>query len=104
MNQDHRVTYSRFYGDDILEVGLSEEFENYDNPAEYDQGSSAFDINWPWGNKTNSLTWRWLISPKLVARTFIANSRYRFNFDMGFLDTGFYSRIDEENQKIETGH
>jgi len=103
LNQDHRVTYSRFYGDDILEVGLSEEFENYDNPAEYDQGTSAFDINWPWGNKTNSLTWRWLISPKLVARTFIANSRYRFNFDMGFSDTGFYSRINKEDQKIETG-
>ena len=51
----------------------------------YEQNEEATTaLNWPWGNKTNSLTWRWLISPELVARTFLASSRYRFDFNFGF--------------------
>ena len=83
INSDHRVTYSRFYGDDILGMDLSDSFEEYDFSSDYYENTkTSFKIDWPWGNHTNSLTWRWLVNPRLVARTFIANSRYRFHFDM----------------------
>ena len=85
INQDHRLTYSRFYGDDIVEFSFSDSYSDYDIVEDYEQNEEATTaLNWPWGNKTNSLTWRWLISPELVARTFLASSRYRFDFNFGF--------------------
>ena len=76
INQDHRLTYSRFYGDDIVEFSFSDSYSDYDIVEDYEQNEEATTaLNWPWGNKTNSLTWRWLISPELVARTFRASSR-----------------------------
>ena len=85
INQDHRLTYSRFYGDDIVEFSFSNSYSDYDIVEDYEQNEEATTaLNWPWGNKTNSLTWRWLISPELVARTFLASSRYRFDFNFGF--------------------
>ena len=84
LNQDHRITYSRFYGDDVLAVNASSNEEDYDIYSDYyEKRKESFVIDWPWGNHTNSLTWRWLINPQLVARTFLANSRYRFSFGLG---------------------
>ena len=89
LNPDHRLTYSRFYGDDVLEINVSSNEEEYDVYSDYyENRKSKFKIEWPWGNHTNSLTWRWLVNPKLVARTFIANSRYRFHFDMTAREEG----------------
>ena len=89
LNSDHRLTYSRFYGDDVLEFSFSDTYEDYDIINDYGESTkSTFSIDWPWGNQTNSLTWRWLLSPQLVAKTFVANSRYRFNFDLGFSSEG----------------
>ena len=89
LNPDHRLTYSRFYGDDVLEINISSNEEEYDVYSDYyENRKSKFKIEWPWGNHTNSLTWRWLVNPKLVARTFIANSRYRFHFDMTAREEG----------------
>ena len=47
-----------------------------------------FSIEWPWGNRTQSFTWRWLINPKLVAKTVLANSYYRFTFNTIFESFG----------------
>jgi len=80
INQNHRLTYTRFYGDDILSFSASDETTN-------DIGGSSkntYGVDWPWGNHTNGLTWRWIISPKIVAKTFLANSRYRYDFDFYF--------------------
>ena len=89
LNPDHRLTYSRFYGDDVLGISFTERDESYDVLSDYYEDTRfTFEIDWPWGNHTNNLTWRWLISPKLVARTFVANSRYRFHFDMAFMEEG----------------
>ena len=97
LSQDHRLTYSRFYGDDILDFSFpSQTYEIYDIISDYyEESKESFSINWPWGNHTNSLTWRWLISPQLVARTFVANSRYRFHFDMDFMYEGNWSMGNE---------
>tara|TARA_B100000315_G_scaffold260744_1_gene324740 strand:+ start:10574 stop:13006 length:2433 start_codon:yes stop_codon:yes gene_type:complete len=96
--QDHRVTYSRFYGDDVLSINWTESNESYDILSDYyERNDFSFIIDWPWGNHTNSLTWRWLISPKLVARTFVANSRYRFHYNMDFIDEGEWTIGDSSD-------
>ena len=93
INQDHRITYSRFYGDDVLDYTYddSETIMNQDVERKYDSGIS---IKWPWGNRTNGLIWRWIVSPELVAKTFISNSRYRFDFDLGFFSRDTYTYAD----------
>ena len=96
LNSDHRLTYSRFYGDDVLEFSFSDTYEDYDIINDYGESTKeTFSIDWPWGNQTNSLTWRWLLSPQLVAKTFVANSRYRFNFDLGFSSEGNWASGSE---------
>ena len=96
LNNDHRLTYSRFYGDDVLEFSFSDTYEDYDIINDYGESTKeTFSIDWPWGNQTNSLTWRWLLSPQLVAKTFVANSRYRFNFDLGFSSEGNWASGSE---------
>ena len=96
VNPDHRLTYSRFYGDDVLDFEFTDKSESYEIQTDYYENSrSTFAINWPWGNHSNSLTWRWLISPQLVAKTFVANSRYRFHFDMSFSETGDWTSGNE---------
>ena len=93
IHQDHRITYSRFYGDDVLDYTYddSETIINQDVERKYDSGIS---IKWPWGNRTNGLIWRWIVSPELVAKTFISNSRYRFDFDLGFFSRDTYTYTD----------
>lgn len=103
VNLNHRLTYSRFYGDDVLTFSFSDRSENYDIYSDYsEENNSSFGIEWPWGNHTNSLTWRWLITPQLVARTFIANSRYRFHFDMNFSDEGTWNMGNESGSYDES--
>ena len=94
LNQDHRLTFTRFYGDDVLDF-------SYEDPLGVAQGNNVtvqqeFDLglDWPWGNKTNGLTWRWIISPKTIAKTFISSSRYRFDFDLSFVDRDTYIYSD----------
>ena len=93
IHQDHRITYSRFYGDDVLDYTYddSETIINQDVERKYDSGIS---IKWPWGNRANGLIWRWIVSPELVAKTFISNSRYRFDFDLGFFSRDTYTYTD----------
>ena len=79
LNQNHRLTYSRFYGDDVLRFTFDETID-YTGPDVNVQTDFSFKIDWPWGNHTNGLTWRWIISPSVIAKSFISNSRYRFNF------------------------
>ena len=93
INQDHRLTYSRFYGDDVLDYGYNES-DTYSNSNVSVKQDFDFGIDWPWGNKTNGLTWRWIVSPEIIAKTFISNSRYRFNFNFGFDQRDTYTYSD----------
>ncbi len=93
INQDHRITYSRFYGDDVLDYSWDER-ESIDNANVDRDTETGFSIKWPWGNRTNGLIWRWIMSPKLVAKTFVSNSRYRFDFDLGFYFRDTYTYAD----------
>ena len=93
INQDHRLTYSRFYGDDVLDYAYDES-ETYSNSDVNVKQDFDFGIDWPWGNKTNGLTWRWIVSPEIIAKTFISSSRYRFNFNLGFNQRDTYTYSD----------
>ena len=74
---NHRITYSRFYGKDAVE--WSDTFKEDDTDEKVE-----IDINWPWGNRTHGLTWRWIARPTLIAKTFIAKSIYDFSLNALF--------------------
>ena len=93
INQDHRLTYSRFYGDDVLDYAYDES-DTYSSSDVSVKQDFDFGIDWPWGNKTNGLTWRWIVSPEIIAKTFISSSRYRFNFNLGFNQRNTYTYSD----------
>ena len=93
LNQNHRLTYSRFYGDDVLDFSWNDN-EQTSNENVNIQSDYKTSINWPWGNHTNGLTWRWIISPVVVAKTFYSNSFYRFDFDLSFEDKNTYNYAD----------
>ena len=93
LNQNHRLTYSRFYGDDVLSFTF-DETQDYTEPDVNVQTDFSFKIDWPWGNHTNGLTWRWIISPSVIAKSFISNSRYRFNFGFSSDNQNIYEYSD----------
>ncbi|MDC3166337.1 TonB-dependent receptor [Candidatus Marinimicrobia bacterium] len=93
-NQDHRLTFTRFYGDDVLDFSFEDPSVTVSNENVTIQQESQFGLDWPWGNQTNGLTWRWIVSPKMIAKTFLSNSRYRFDFDLSFQSRDTYSYID----------
>ena len=80
IGDNHRLTYSRFHGDDRIDFSASD--QQYSENT--NQLNTHFNIEWPWGNKTDGITWRWIISPNLISKTFIANSRFRFDFGLYF--------------------
>ena len=80
INQNHRLTYTRFYGDDILRFSSSDQSSNNIGGT----SKNTYGVDWPWGNHTNGLTWRWIVSPSIVAKTFLSSSRYRYDFDFYF--------------------
>ncbi len=93
-NQDHRLTFTRFYGDDVLDFSYEDPVETVSNETVNIQQESQFGLDWPWGNQTNGLTWRWIVSPKMIAKTFLSNSRYRFDFDLSFQSRDTYTYRD----------
>ena len=93
-NQDHRLTFTRFYGDDVLDFSYKDPVEIVSNENVTIEQESQFGVDWPWGNQTNGLTWRWIVSPKIIAKTFLSSSRYRFDFDLSFQNRDTYTYTD----------
>ena len=93
-NQDHRLTFTRFYGDDVLDFSYKDPSETVSNENVTIEQESQFGVDWPWGNQTNGLTWRWIVSPKIIAKTFLSSSRYRFDFDLSFQNRDTYTYTD----------
>jgi len=79
---NHRLTYSRFYGEDILDFSNSESDTTHNRIEK-----SLSTLDWPWGNRTNGLTWRWIIAPTLISKTFLSTSDYRFEVDFEIENT-----------------
>ena len=100
INEDHRLTYTRFYGDDILNWSFDEK-ENYSDSDVNVSRDFRFGIDWPWGNKTNGLTWRWIISTTLISKTFISNSYYRFNFNFSYDQEDIFTYSDSSATRVQ---
>jgi len=94
IDRDHRLTFTRFYGDDVLDFSYEDPSETIRNENVTIQQNSKFGLDWPWGNQTNGLTWRWIVSPKMITKTFLSNSRYRFDFDLFFQNRDLYTYSD----------
>ena len=94
IDRDHRLTFTRFYGDDVLDFSYEDPSETVRNENVTIQQDSKFGLDWPWGNQTNGLTWRWIVSPKMITKTFLSNSRYRFDFDLFFQNRDLYTYSD----------
>ncbi len=86
LGANHRLTFSSFYGDDVLDFKMKESWDDLDFIS-----NSNYRFLWLWGNKTNSLTWRWIISPQIITKTFIAHSRFRFRIEMDETDEGCWA-------------
>ena len=98
IGNDHRLTWSSFYGDDVLyfknSYTYSDDYYIYDEGVQEDYSSTDKTLlDWRWGNFTNSLQWRWIITPKLIAKTAIANSRFRFEVNIDYEDEGYYQDV-----------
>ncbi|MCF7902704.1 MAG: TonB-dependent receptor [Candidatus Marinimicrobia bacterium] len=106
----HRLTWSSFYGDDVFYLSDSYENEYRDfssNPADPSAGyrsvyQDSYRFDWQWGNFTNSLTWRWILSPKIVAKTFLASSRYRFQIDTDLSDERWEYEVSDTSHYKST--
>lgn len=96
IGDNNRFTYSRFYGDDVFFIGFDDSNRDFTDNDSY-ESKGKFD--WRWGNQTNSLSWRWILNPNLILKTFIASSRFRFHID---LDDESWDAYKEGGEVIET--
>ncbi|MEA1987291.1 MAG: TonB-dependent receptor [Candidatus Marinimicrobia bacterium] len=86
INQKHRTTFSGFFGDDVLKINQETTFGNKED---YDYYRSKFAIDWIWGNRTISVQHRWIISPSLISKFSLAQSKFHFDVDFDVEDTFF---------------
>ena len=91
-NDKHRTTLSGFWGNDVLR--FNESFQQ-GNPEESGYSLDYYGVDWIWGNNTLSLKHRWLIRPDLIAKFFVARSK--FQFDIDFLLKNEYFYIDDSD-------
>lgn len=97
---NHRLTLSSFYGDDVLSVAYQDKWEDTPNAGYYEKYTTDNLFDWRWGNRTNSLTWRWIVTPKLIVRTFLAESRFRFRINIDYDEKDYYlSENDTTNYR-----
>ncbi|MCF7804375.1 MAG: TonB-dependent receptor [Candidatus Marinimicrobia bacterium] len=93
---DHRLTLSSFYGDDVFHI-YSDSDDSANNPDNQYQYSNMYRFDWRWGNRTNSATWRWILSPKLVMKTYLAGSRFRFWIDFDEQSEGWETVTEDDS-------
>ncbi len=72
LSHAHRLTLSGFYGDDVLDFSV----EGGEGEGEVD-----VDLDWVWGNRTTSLTWRYIMRPDLFSEILLSRSRFDNNLD-----------------------
>ncbi|UCH09541.1 MAG: TonB-dependent receptor [Fidelibacterota bacterium] len=105
----HRVTVSLFKGRDVLKAVDKYDSETPDRYLEEDIASDVykhrFAFDWSWGNTTRSIAWRWVVSPRLVSKVYLAGSRFRYgilttdySYDKIIYDDGVVSESSRENR------
>ncbi len=104
LGNNHRFTISTFKGRDVLYIE-----DEYDSktPVEYlEEGieselyGSRTTLDWGWGNTTSSLTWRWVTSPRLITKVYLAGSRFRYAIEVR--DRSYDETIYDDNTRYES--
>jgi len=70
INLKNRLTFSSYSGNDLLAFLINTDLTN------------QVDFDWNWGNRTNSLTWRWVPNSKFYSETLLACTHYGFDVDL----------------------
>ncbi len=84
INENHRLTFSGFFGDDRLD---------YDLDSEEPDEDFSVNIDWLWGNRTTSLTWRWLINPDLFSEVLLTRSNFKTDLDLKLISDNAASLV-----------
>ncbi|MBN2780880.1 MAG: TonB-dependent receptor, partial [Candidatus Marinimicrobia bacterium] len=95
INDKHRTTLSGFYGNDVL--WYKQEFKE-GTPGSPGYELEYYGFDWTWGNNTTSLKHRWLIRPDLIAKFFVARSRFKFDIDF-LIKNEYYDEDDSVDVK-----
>ncbi len=103
----HRLILSTFRGRDILYVAeeYSHTWDNeYVDPAwpVKEEYQNHFSLDWSWGNTTNSLTWRWIPTPKIISKLYLATSRFRYG--IGVEEGSRHERVWSNDSTSVTGY
>ncbi|MCK4579166.1 MAG: TonB-dependent receptor, partial [Candidatus Marinimicrobia bacterium] len=83
MGTMHRVVLSHFVGDDVIHVDVDnssiweDDYSGVNAPIRSTYTSESY-LDWRWGNRATSASWRWIITPKLVSRLYAAQSTFRY--------------------------
>ena len=71
LNPNNQLIYSQFSGKDDLYLTFGGD------------GFPEINFNWNWGNKTNSLNWKFIPNYNYIVNTSISKTKYDFNVDFG---------------------
>ncbi len=99
LSQRHRLTLSGFYGDDVLDFSAEGD----------DESEVDVDLDWIWGNRTTSLTWRWIIRPDLFSETILSRSRFDNDLDANIESSGsaalaLNNHINDYSAKVDVNY
>jgi len=84
LNDTNHLTFNSFGGHDVLAFTLE---PGSDNEINFD---------WDWGNRTNSLNWRWVPNALIYNELILCRTDYLFDVDLSF------TQIDSAGRKAET--
>ena len=86
LSEEHRITVSGFYGDDVLDFDFEE-----------DTSDVEVSLDWLWGNRTTSVKWRYIISPTLFSEILLTRSHFRNDADLDIGTSSGLGSLDIKN-------
>jgi len=105
IGNNHRITLISFYGDDVFYFKHKDEY-SYEYPEfnEYSYHKESGEFTVKWGNRANGIIWRWLLSPRLVVKNYLYNTRFRFFVDVWGRESEYYiAERDTNRSKVNYG-
>ncbi len=83
LNNNNHLSFSSFGGQDVLAFTLE--------PSKV----SEINFDWDWGNRTNSLNWRWVPNSKIFNEVILSKTEYLFDVDLSLAQTDTMGRKSE---------
>jgi hypothetical protein len=90
ISEEHRITISGFYGDDVLDFNFDDDTSDVD-----------VSIDWLWGNRTTSVKWRYIISPTILSELLLTRSHFRNNVDLDVQMSSGLGSLDINNSIVD---